>query len=78
MVPVLEQIFDDKSPGPQQVHLRERGDSISAHAEPLLQLSGLGEEGGSGWLALSTRLTSSQKPNGRLRKMFPKTKTPGH
>lgn len=49
---------------------------------PTLSLSsssqGWGEEGGSGWLALSTRLTSSQKPNGRLRKMFPKTKKPGH
>ena len=34
---------------------------------------GSGWAGGYGWLALSTHLTSSQEPSGRLRKMFPKT-----
>lgn len=57
MVPVLEQIFDDKSSGPQQVHLQERGDSISAQAVPLLQL--LGRQWVGGGIRLAGSLNTS-------------------
>lgn len=73
MVPVLEQIFDSTKSRTPASTSAERGDSISAHAEPPPAL-GAGGGGGSGWLALSTSPGLAQKPNGRLRKMFPKTK----
>ena len=57
MVPVLEQISDDKSSRPQQVHLRERGDSISIHTVPLPQLSGPGV-GAWGWARLPGSLNT--------------------